>query len=209
MRSATGLLILLSTSLLVSSCVANPGATGAVPVGLPPDVRYNQRVETYEVSGADYALGRDIRSAPPRPGGGQRFAGYYEWYLSWRYETWREGPVCRVNRVFITINAVVTLPKWTQPADAPPALVEEWKRFITALATHEVGHRDLVLDGAVRIQQAILGVAPQDCPAVGSAVQQAAQPLLADMRAQELRYDETTRHGATQGAVWTGNSRPW
>lgn len=201
---------LLLAAFLLAACAGNPSATGGVSVGLPPDVRFNQRVETYEVTGADHAaLGRGIRSAPPKAGRGQRFPGYYEWYLSWRYETWREGPVCRVSRAFIAINSVVTMPKWTPPAGADPALVEDWKRFIGALATHEAGHRDLVLDGAVRIQRAILGVAPQDCSAVASAVQQAAQPLLMELRADEQRYDETTRHGTTQGAVWTGNSRPW
>jgi len=201
---------LLSAALLATACAGNPPGSGGVSVGLPPDVRYNQRVETYEVTGADHAaLGRGIRSAPPKAGGGQRFAGYYEWYLSWRYQTVREGPACRVSRVSIVIDSVVTLPKWTPPAGADASLVEEWQRFITALATHEAGHRDLVLDGAVRIQRAIFGVAPQECSAMAHAVQQEAQPVLTDMRAGEMRYDQTTRHGATQGAVWGGNVRPW
>jgi predicted secreted Zn-dependent protease len=201
---------LLPAALLAAACAANPPAGSGVSVGVPPGVRYNQRVESYEVTGTDHAaLGRGIRAAPPKAGGGQRFAGYYEWYLSWRYETVREGPVCRVSRVSIVIDSVVTLPKWTPPATADAALVEDWKRFITALATHEAGHRDLVLDGAVRVQRAILGIAPQDCGAMAGAIQQEAQPVLTNLRAEELRYDETTRHGATQGAVWAGGLRPW
>ena len=40
----------------------------------------------------------------------------------------------------MAIDAIVTLPAWSPPPDADAALVEEWKRYITALATHEIGH---------------------------------------------------------------------
>ncbi len=83
--------------------------------------------------------------------------------------------------------------------DANPALVEEWKRYLTALATHEAGHREVVQAGAIRIQRALLELQPQECGFMQSAAQQVAQPLLAQITLDDRRYDETTRHGATAG----------
>jgi predicted secreted Zn-dependent protease len=94
------------------------------------------------------------------------------------------------------------------PTNADPALVDDWKRYTTALTTHETGHRDLVLAGARRVQRALLDVSPRPCGSMQAAAKQAAQTQLALIRDEDARYDLTTRHGATQGAVWPGVT-PW
>jgi predicted secreted Zn-dependent protease len=102
----------------------------------------------------------------------------------------------------------VTLPEWSAPPGVDTVLVEEWTRYMAALTTHEAGHRELVLAGAKRLQRALLNVAPQNCASMQTAAQRVAQSLLAEIRQEDERYDQTTRHGATQGAVWAGIN-PW
>jgi predicted secreted Zn-dependent protease len=188
--------------LLLAGCTSNPVPPEARTAVLPPGISFRERTDIYRVSGADRAaIGQGI-SAAVSQGGQQRFAGYYQWNLSWGFQTQREGATCRISLATVAINAVVTLPAWNMPRDADTSLVAEWKRYSAALATHELGHREIVQAGAIGIQRAILEVAPQECSAMQNAVQQVAQPLLEKIQQESARYDETTRHGVTQGAVW-------
>jgi len=192
---------------LGAACGTNP-AVDAKSARMPAGISYRERVESYRVTGADTAtIGQGLRAAPAK--NGQHFAGYFEWQLAWRFQSQAEGSFCRITQATITITSVVTMPEWAAPAGVDKALVEEWQRYSSALATHEAGHRDVVIGGATRLQKALLSAWPQDCASMQQTAQQIAQPLIAGMRVDSDRYDETTHHGATQGAIWAGATQPW
>jgi predicted secreted Zn-dependent protease len=192
---------------LTAGCATNPAGNDAGP-RLPAGISYQERTETYRITGADRdAIGQGIRAAPAI--GGQGFAGYYAWQLGWHYQTQPQGPGCGIAQATVSIRSVVTLPEWTPPSGVDAVLVEEWQHYSSALAVHEAGHRDLVLAGAIRIQRALLRIPPQGCSVVQEAAQQIGQSLLAELKLENERYDVTTRHGATQGAVWAGTIQPW
>jgi len=193
-------------TLLLTACASNPYIPGKNPIRLPPGITYRERLETYHVTGADrLSIGNGIRALPI---GGQRFAGRYQWRLTWRYQTSSRDALCFMSQANVAIDATVTLPEWAAPPDADLSVVAEWKRYMSALTAHEAGHRELVLAGAKRIQRALLDVSPQPCGSMQVAAKQAAQSLMADIQQEDVRYDQTTRHGATQGAVWSGIT-PW
>jgi len=192
--------------LLIAGCAANPPIQGANPVRLPPGISYREHLQTYRVIGTDRAsIGEGIRALPIN---GQRFAGSYKWNLAWRYQTVAKDAICYMSHATVAIDATITLPQWPAPPDVDPALVDDWKRYTSALTTHEAGHRELVLAGAKSVQRALLDVPPRPCGSMQASAKQAAQSQMEEIRKEDARYDQTTRHGATQGAVWSGIT-PW
>lgn len=192
----------IATPDTATPVAAVPLAEGLDPIKPPAGVTVIHRVKSYAVTGTDR---RSIRSQLRVPEGAivvRNFAGLYEWQLSWRYQTGREGTLCRVTRATVTLTSSVTLPEWTPVAATDPAIEPEWKRFRRALAVHEQGHRDLAYAGAARVRRALEGVPLQPCASIASDVSRAAQPLLSAMKVEQARYDSTTRHGATQGATF-------
>jgi len=193
-------------ALLGGGCVTAPANKTNEP-RLPAGISFKESLNTYRVTGADRVqVGASIRSGPSQEDG-YRYSGYYKWNLNWRYGWESSGQLCSVVRVTIDIKAVVTLPEWAAPPGVEPALVEEWRSFANALAEHEGGHRELVRAGAIRMQRALRDIPAQDCTGIEGALQTAAQSLLSQIRAEDARYDETTRHGATQGVTWAGMNR--
>lgn len=186
---------------LLAACAAHPPNKSASPIRLPRGLAYHERVQTYRVIGADRAtIAQGLRNMPGN--NGERFAGRYQWRLSWRFNTRSTAAQCFMSQAGVTIEAVLTLPEWSAPTGADPLLIEEWQRYLAALTAHETGHRDLALAGAERLQSALLQVSPRHCGATQADARQVAQQLLGEMKQEDVRYDETTHHGATQGAVW-------
>lgn len=201
-----GLKVAALLALLIAGCAANPPMPGANPIRLPPGISYHEHLESYQVTGTDRAsIGEGIRALPIN---GQRFAGSYKWNMAWRYQTHARNAICYMSQATVAIDATITLPQWSAPHDANPALVDDWNRYTSALTTHETGHRELVLAGAKRMQRALLDVSPQPCGSMQTAAKRAAQAQMEEIRNEDVQYDRTTRHGATQGAVWSGIT-PW
>jgi predicted secreted Zn-dependent protease len=93
------------------------------------------------------------------------------------------------------------LPRWTPPSNASPELVAQWKQFLAALETHEIGHKDIsgraardVLIG-IRQLSAVCTSFPVDAKRVTDGI-------VARQRIEQTKYDADTRHGATQGATF-------
>ena len=187
---------------LLVACARRPPVPGLEPSTVPDGVTPIESVETYPVVGADRAtLGAALR-AGISDATGRRYAGYYRWHLTWAYETRADFAHCTIVRVTVTLTSTVTLPAWTPPPDVDSSLVAQWEAYRRALAVHEGGHRAISYAGAGRIVRAIRAVPDQSCAFLGNAVRVVAEPLLAEIRSQEERYDLETRHGATQGATW-------
>ncbi len=91
------------------------------------------------------------------------------------------------------------------PREVPTnqALVDRWRRYLDALWVHESGHRDNGLRAASEIGE----LPPKlplavTCEVAEAAANAAAREVLARYRAQDEQYDDDTRHGQEQGAVF-------
>jgi predicted secreted Zn-dependent protease len=105
------------------------------------------------------------------------------------------------------------LPRWTGPTNAFQTIQPTWDRYFAALAEHEAGHARFALDAAAEMHKQVQALGEQpDCEGLKKKINALAQQVLADYRKREQQYDQTTRHGATQGAVFPGRPRgprPW
>lgn len=217
MKSASKLLL----GMIVLTGCATPASSGAPaagasapgvptpaaadvfdPIKWPAGVSVEHSVKRYIVTGIDRRAIRAQLHVPDGTVEARRYAGQYLWQLSWRYMAGRDGASCRVTRATVTLTASVTIPEWTPPAAVDSSLTSEWTRFRRALVLHEQGHRDLAYAGAARMRRALEGVPMQSCGAIDADVRRTAEPILIAMKAEQARYDSTTRHGATQGATF-------
>ena len=69
-----------------------------------------------------------------------KWDGLTEWNINWRFALTESGDECRVASFSTKTTLTLTLPRWSAPTNATPATRSEWRRYITALAQHELGH---------------------------------------------------------------------
>jgi predicted secreted Zn-dependent protease len=123
-------------------------------------------------------------------------------HVRWHYTYGGNGTACWVSAARVTLTDTITLPRWTPPPGADPALLAEWWRYLSMLKRHEEGHRRIAFDGAARIAEAINRVSAQPtCDAVGDAANAAGHAILLETQTRQAAYDRATRHGGTQGAI--------
>jgi predicted secreted Zn-dependent protease len=110
------------------------------------------------------------------------------------------------------VRSEITLPRWTPPSDAPAALVAQWKQFLAALETHEIGHKDISGRAARDVLTAIRRLDAM-CSSFNVEATRVTDGIVARLRVEQASYDARTRHGATQGATFpprpiAGNAPP-
>ncbi len=170
-------------------------------------VRFDPVADTepgYTIDERTYAVRGDtideLESATQRIEG--RWAAYTEWFIGWVYLTEPIADGCRVSEGQTWLRASITFPTWRQPDAADPTLVARWERFLDRLRTHELGHVTIALQGADAIDDRIdRGFDAPTCDAAREQAEAAAQAILERTNRRSARYDETTSHGATQGAL--------
>jgi hypothetical protein len=103
----------------------------------------------------------------------------------------------------VTVNAQITLPRWTPPADTEPGLATEWARFVTALETHEAGHKDISAKAGSEIVTRLRGLSGL-CSQINTRAGDLARAIVDKAGDDQKTYDAVTRHGLTQGTAFGG-----
>ena len=178
-------------------------AAGGVPAPGPRGaVHSNISTETYAVHGADArAILTSLRSRGPRSAGGVYF-GLTVTELEYRYYKVAEPAACRIEDVDVDLNVRITLPEWQPHPDADAELRSAWSRFSTALTGHENGHRDLAVEGAEAVREALEGMRTRSCDTADAEAQRVAERVRVETEAAHRDFDHRTGHGRTEGAVW-------
>lgn len=189
--------------MLLLGCAWSAAACGTAtrnPVldSYPAGVEGRTTVNYYDVHGRTYAeLHADMRRLGPKILGGS-FVGETRSPMSWTWRTESTGSTCSLRDVRVRVDAEIMLPRWTPPADADSSVVAEWKRFITALETHEAGHKDISARAGRDIKDQLRGLMGS-CSQVSARANDIARRIIDDANRAQKRYDAETRHGLTQG----------
>ncbi len=137
-------------------------------------------------------------SAPPRMG--ENF-GSTKWNVAWTYEV-SPGPAgCSVTSSHVKLDVIFYLPDWRRSPGEDKKTREKWDQFAEKLKRHEDGHEKIGLEAARKIENLVKSIGTfENCGELDRVLNQAAQTVVAEKRAEEVRYDARTRHGLRQGA---------
>jgi len=187
----------MSTSLLLPLLLQVAYQTSGTPV------MESEKIETYDVAGTTSTeLWDQIRQFGPTDAAGKHYAGDLLSNIHWQTWLHTDAQGCSVERSEVTVDTVVTVPRWTNAREGSEALQTDWDIFLSRLKEHEAGHRSNAVKAAQAVREAIEGVGRlPDCDTLRPIVKQAAEAAIDHWKQVDIDYDTTTRHGETQGAV--------
>jgi predicted secreted Zn-dependent protease len=199
-RPAFAATLTIACAVVVAACASTP--RNPVLDKYPPGVSGRTTVLYYDVHGRTFEeLRADMRRLGPKVDGSS-YVGETRSPMRWSWRTESVGGVsCSIRDVSVSVNAQITLPRWTPPADTEPGLATEWARFLAALETHEAGHKDISAKAAREIIDRLRGVSGL-CSQLGTRANDLAQVIVDRARDEQKAYDAATRHGLTQGTAF-------
>lgn len=156
---------------------------------------------TYYTANADPArsLLSILNTSSPIRQNGQVFHGYTNWYVRWDFR-WHEKPdgKCRITSASTKLTGSINLPRLNA---ATPVQEVQFGKYVTALRVHELGHYDVGKAAAITIDRKIRSLPEMSsCRALESAANDLGMRTLDEYKERELRYDDSTYHGKSQGA---------
>jgi predicted secreted Zn-dependent protease len=166
-----------------------------------PNLQIEQKIQHYAIAGSSASeLRRQMNQLGPSDASGRHDA-FTRWYVRWSYPYDRSPGSCGLGKVKVSVTVSYTLPEWSDPAAAPPDLVTQWNGYLAAVRRHEDGHRDNGVAAGRDVLAKLRAFGTRDtCDAANRDANAAGNRILDEYRTKDRRYDETTRHGATQGA---------
>ena len=172
-------------------------ASGPIPMG----VSYT----CYDVTGNTATeIRASINASPARfknPDGTLSDANTkWNYRVSWTYAL--SGGACQATSVTPTLSVAFTFARWVAPSAPDPAVVAKWNAYVVAVQTHENGHQQNGINTTSDAVTRVRAVSVATCTDFSAAAQAALDQATAAGSAADIQYDATTRHGATQGAVF-------
>jgi len=209
-RSITGFVALI-IFLIAVTVFAGEGGSTVTPVDnsrpqrntvVPPVV--NETYKYYEVGGCcEKDLLCDLKEKCIRIDDRKKADSITNWKMKWNYGHHHSVETCTTDSFTVTVDVVFSLPKWVPNGQAPAELVKKWNNYMEKLLLHERGHRDRAVEAAKKLTQAVSELSPADtCTALDHEIETLIQAHKDKLLKEQEEYDQITRHGATQGAVF-------
>lgn len=190
-------LVIVPASAAVMFCACSrPPDVNIAPPEVKGSTKY-YRIHAGSLEQLKWQL--DLRGG--RDPSGRKINAATSWYVEWNYPYQKGAGGCATGPVKTTVTVVTQLPKWNPPPNVGPDLIAKWERYLAKLEEHEKGHRDIALKAARAVAQSLQSLAPQSsCEEMERVADAEGKRILNMARDTERTYDETTDHGAKQGA---------
>ncbi len=178
----------------------SPVTTGNSAIA--PVVR--EKYEYYEVCGCcEKDLQGDLKQKCIRWSDGKKYDSVTNWKLKWDYGHNQASGTCAVDSFTVTVDITFHVPKWVPTDGAPQPLVEKWNRYLENLMMHEKGHRDKAVEAANELTHSVAALPPaRTCGELDREVQVLGLAEKNKLLQDQKDYDDATKHGAKQGAVF-------
>jgi predicted secreted Zn-dependent protease len=167
-----------------------------------PGISIEDRTEYYRVAGdSAQDIFQQMRALGPiDESTGERFDGYTRWNTSWNYGVESAGRRCGLAKADVSLDVVITLPKWEPGPAARHRLVAGWPTYLSKLEAHEQGHRSIAVQAAEAVHDALATADPQPtCKQLMDELDRVAKEALEQYRQANRDYDRDTDHGAKEG----------
>lgn len=169
---------------------------------LPPVV--TEKYEYYEVCGCcEEELHCDLKGKCITWNDGQKYDSLTSWDMKWDHGYDQASRTCTVTAFKPIVEITFHYPKWKRTDEAPRSLMEKWDRYLKNLTIHENGHRDRVVKAAEDLSRDVAQLPPATtCADLDRNVRALFRKRMEIMNKDQREYDEITKHGITQGAVF-------
>jgi predicted secreted Zn-dependent protease len=126
-----------------------------------------------------------------------------DWNVQSNYSFQRDGDQFVLDALRVRAKVVVTLPSWNPGQRVKPDLVARWVQCFRGLSRHEQGHVELARAAAAEVQRRLDSLpACASAEELTAAAERTLNRTLEEFRQKERTYDQVTKHGITQGAVF-------
>jgi predicted secreted Zn-dependent protease len=165
-------------------------------------LQVNERYQTYDIDGTSCdQLRCQMRDHGTKWGDGETYAAETTWDIHYNYDVAFDNGTCSVKSVKTDVDIVYHLPhRVAFNGDAD--LASRWNDYLHHLKRHEFGHKQLAVKTAEEINEVLSTLGSFDSQ---SALEREASrrtgELFTKMAAAQVRYDDETRHGESQGAI--------
>jgi len=141
-----------------------------------------------------------IRKNGPKDSNGVSRYASTDWYIRWNIKPTKDSAV---NPDLLTVDyqANVLLPLVTNIDALSPEDTKYWNSFFHALLVHERGHIDICRTRYREVADAIKLAVKQNPRCSPEEAEKVAQRQVALIHADDLIYDQDTKHGMTQGVT--------
>lgn len=164
----------------------------------------SEKHEFYEITGWGAKVLRDqINRQGITWSDGKKYDSVTRWRVTWDYEHDRSPQSCNAEAFQATAEITIRYPKWVPTDDAPQELLDKWERYLASLIEHEQGHRDMVVEAVEELTRAVAQLPSEPtCAELDRKVRSVCHERMAKLNDGAKEYDEVTRHGLSQGAVF-------
>ena len=136
----------------------------APPVALPDGVTVDASIEYYDLDAADLRGVVDMLNRMRLEGpGGRPSQGLTRYWISPNWRVQAGGGECRVVHVDVSVEILITLPRWRVVRGRPVEEQEGWERIESAIREHEFVHRDLAIEAAGELREEMSGLRARGC----------------------------------------------
>jgi predicted secreted Zn-dependent protease len=176
----------------------------SLTTGALAEVRITERVEHYPVSGSS---SRDLRAQMSqrgrREGDGKVYDANTASNLRWSFTFKTTGDDCRIGSALVLVGVTYHVPLWAERDSAPRAIRAQWDSFIEKLMAHEHKHGSHARQAGEELEQALVATpAARYCEEVERAANDRANEIVRKLQRVNADYDDRTKHGAAEGAVF-------
>lgn len=160
-----------------------------------PESRINVRFYEVNATSPDQ-LARAIAQSAPK-------VNEASYQVDWQLDTEQLPGRCQLNRVTVTTNATVLLPRWRQSADSNDPARQRWGRLLSSMFDYESRFKEMVLQGANQVGGAIAALPGHgDCQALRYAAWAAGSGELNKVKGRLDGFQRQTGYGEQLGVHW-------
>ena len=118
--------------------------------------------------------------------------------IDWEISFERLQNDCRPDSVNVYVNVIYTMPKLSDTNENTKSI---WDLWYPKLLEHELGHKDIGMKYASRIEQEVnLFNKFKKCESLKSEISSLLQVIVGELNNKQSEYDNLTNYGETQGA---------
>ena len=172
----------------------DPYYTNAEPA---PGVRVTEVSKFYKFDGSTpNEMRGQINNKRPK-----EYDAWTNWDINYDYTPFKGSLGYVTSNPSVTMEISYTLPRWERPRGASKQTADSWNKYITDLSRHELGHRMIAVQYANKMLQELQpgNVFPSE-KALRDSEDANFAAILEQCNDAEAAYDDSTNHGASQGA---------